>query len=340
MIKPQHFAALAAVTVVMVVAAAALNASSNSWSSGRTDGELLAPRLRSDINAVATVEVSQGDKKLSFARDGEHWTVKERSGYPAAAEKVRKLLLTLAEARLVEPKTAIKDRLAMLELEDPKAKDAKSHLVRVLDTSGRPIAEVLVGKSRYDAFGAGRSGVYVRRAGETQSWLATGDPKVPTEFKDWISATVFQIDANDILRVTLEHKGEAPLVIEKGAQAGAKYKIAGADGKKLKQGFTVEQVPQAFAALEVDDVRKLDAPPAGDDVTIAKLERKDGLRVEFRLRKEKDANWLSMVATGADKAKKSADDLNARVHGWEFKLPQWKADQINKRRADVFEAAT
>ena len=69
----------------------------------------------------------------------------------------------LAEAELVEAKTRRADRYALLELEDPAAKDAKSRLVRVLDGKGSVLAEVVVGKKRIDAFGVGKSGTYVRK---------------------------------------------------------------------------------------------------------------------------------------------------------------------------------
>ncbi len=77
--------------------------------------------------------------------------------YPARAEVVRGLLVKMAEADLVEPKTNVKDRFALLELEDPAGKDAKSRLVRLLDAKGAVITEVIVGKKRVDAFGANRS---------------------------------------------------------------------------------------------------------------------------------------------------------------------------------------
>ena len=78
---------------------------------------------------------------------------------------MRALLVKLAEAELVEGKTRNKDRYALLELEDPAAKDAKSRLLRLLDDKGVVIAEAIVGKKRFDAFGGSKSGTYVRKLG-------------------------------------------------------------------------------------------------------------------------------------------------------------------------------
>ena len=52
------------------------------------------------------------------------WAVAEKDGYPADVEKVRQTLISLAEARIVEPKTAnpdFYDRLGVEGVEDEAA---------------------------------------------------------------------------------------------------------------------------------------------------------------------------------------------------------------------------
>jgi hypothetical protein len=340
MIKPQHFTALAAVTLLSVAFAAGLYTSSNRWASGTVEGALLLPELDRQINKIGSVEIVQGTKKLTLERAGDGWKVKDRNGYPASAEKVRSLLVALAGAQLIEPKTASKDRHPLLELEDPSAKDAKSKGVRIRDTAGKPLAEVVLGKSRYDAFGSGRGGTYVRRLGDAQTWLATGEPKATAELKDWVSPAVFAMATDKISKLTIEHPGEAPLVIEKSDSKDGKFKFAQMpEGQKLKQGVTIDQIAQAFGSIDLDDVRKLDAAPAGDGVSTFKLEEDGGPIVTFRLRKDADGQWLSVTAVGENTAKARADEINAKTTGWEFKIQPWKADQINKRHADLFETS-
>ena len=340
MIKPQHFIALAATTAVSVIAAAILYSATNRWSAGRVEGALLLPDLGRHEKALKSVEIAQGEKRLTLERTGEAWSIKERAGYPASAERVRALLNILAKAELIEPKTSSKDRHKQLELEPPAEKDAKSRGIRIFDDKGKPLADVVLGKARYDAFGSGKGGVYVRRASETQTWLATGDPKGAADLKDWASTTVFETDSAKIARLTLEHPGDEPLVIEKGDGKEQKFKLDKMpEGKKLKQGVTIDQIAQGFTSVEMEDVRKLSATPAGDKVSVLKLTVDGGLAVTFRLTRDGDATWLSLTAAGDGDAKKSADDINAKAAGWEFKVPQWKADQIGKRRADLFETS-
>jgi hypothetical protein len=339
-IKPQQFTVLAGVTIVSVVLAGLVYASSNRYSPGRVEGQPLAPELRARINTASAIEIVQGDKKLTVERSGDQWKLKERAGYPVLAEKARALVIALSTADTVEPKTASKDRYGLLDLQDPANKDAKSRGVKVLDDKGAPLADVVVGKSKYDAFGSGRPGFYVRTAANPQTWLATGDPKASVEVRDWVQTGIFTTVTDKITRITIEHPGETPLVIEKGTEKDQKFKLAAMpEGKKLKQGVTIDQIPQGFSSIDMDDMRKVDATPTGDKVSVLTLESEGGLKVTFRLHKDGDVSWMSFNATGEGDAKTQADEINAKATGWEFKIPNWKADAIAKRAADLFETS-
>lgn len=363
MIKPHQFVGLAAATAVSVLLALGLYASSNRWSAGMVEGAQFLPELAQKINAASAVEITQGGQKLTLDRVGERWIVRERGGFPAKSEAARALLVTLAQAQLIEPKTAAKGKLALLELEDPAQKDAKSRGVRVLDIASKPIAEIVLGKTRFDAFGSGKGGAYVRRAASTQSWLATGDPKVTADIKDWIDTKVFVGDAAKALRLTIESPGEEALVIEKAPPEAkdnkpkdaaappaspmsppakeSKFRLAKLpEGKKLKKDAGIDAIVEAFNSIDLDDVRKLDATPAGDKVVVLKLESEGAGPVTFRLRKDAaGASWMSLTAAGDGDAKKKADEINAKAGGWEFKLPSWKADQLTKKRDDLLETS-
>jgi hypothetical protein len=109
------------------------------------------------------------------------------------------------------------------------------------------------------------------------------------------------------------------------------------EGKKLKDGAKLDDIVSAFGSIDLDDVQKLEATPTGDKVQVIKVESEKGPIVTFHLRKDGDASWLSLSAAGEGDAKKTADEINAKAKGWEYKIPKWKADQISKRRADLFE---
>ena len=266
------------------------------------------------MNGLAGIALTKNGKTLTFVRNGEQWSIKERAGYPVEGDKVRALLVQLTNAELAEPKTASKDRWALLDLEDPATAEAKSSLVRLLDAGGKPIAELVIGKQRMNAFGTGRHGIYVRRPNETQTWLASGEPKLALDVKDWVDRAIFKADTEKLKRVIVAHPAEAPIVVEREGEAGkgGKFVLKSVpEGMKVKENAGVEQIALSLGSVELDDVRKLDATPVGDNVSTITAESSDGVTVTLRLRREGkgDEAWLSFTAAGEGEAKKTADAM-------------------------------
>lgn len=334
--KPRAIAELGIVALVAVVVAAATYVSQNRWSQAKVTGAALFPSLASQSAKIARIELRQGDKKLALERKDQAWVLADRGGYPAKAEPVRTLLVRLAEAQLVEPKTRKSDRFAMLELEDAGAKDTKSREVRLLDQQGTLIAQAIIGKKRMDAFGSSKAGTYVRWPEDQQAWLANTDVEVSATVRDWVQTTLLDLEAAKISAVTVEIPNEPPLQIER--DAGKHKLVAVPEGKKLKQGADIDALVRAVGAVEFEDVRKAD-PAVGGDVSTARVQADGGLAVTLGLRKDGDDTWVSVTASGEGEAKKTADDISSRSQGWEFKIAPAKATAILKRPADFFEAS-
>jgi Domain of unknown function (DUF4340) len=360
---PKAFVYLAVAATLSVLFAIVSYASNNQWGTGRAAGAKLFPALVSEASQIAAIEIKQGNDAIVLERKGGSWSIKTRDGYPVDPPKVRSLLVGLAEADLVESKTRRPDRYGVLELEDPAEKGAKSRLVRLIGAKGEAMGEVVVGKKRQEVLGTGKGGTYVRKPGEPQTWLANAELDAPLAVKDWVKTTVLTTDAASISRVTLEIPGEEPLRIEREAAAApakkdakdgkdgkeeaapapaGKLRFVGfpPDGKKLKDATAAETLARSLGSIDMDDVRKLVATPAGPNVSTVKVETADGPTLTLRLRKEGDANWLSVTATGeGEEAKKAAAEITHSTQGWEFKIPVYKASSILKKRADLVEAA-
>jgi hypothetical protein len=338
--KPTSFAALAVTTVLVLAVAIAAYGTQNRWSQAKVSGAALFPNLPAQSARIARIELKQGDKSLTLARDKEAWSLADRGGYPVKADAVRALLVKLAQAELVEGKTSNKERYVQLELEEPAGKDAKSRLVRVVDEKGAPIAEAIVGKKRFDAFGASKGGTYVRKPGDAQTWLSNADLDVSLAVRDWVQTGLLDLAAAKIAKVTIEMPGEEALVIERDGTDANKHKLAGIpDGKKLKEGAGIDSIVRAAGSIELEDVRK-PAAGAGGEAGTAKIEADGGLAVTLKLRKEGEDYWGTLEASGSEgEAKKAADEITAKTQGWEFKIPAGKAQSILKRRADLVEAS-
>lgn len=339
--KPSTFAGLVLVAVVALVIAVASYSGNTRLAQPKVSGAPLAPGLVANVGRIAKIEVKQGDKSVTLMRDAKGgWGLADREGYPIKLDAVRGLLVKLAEANLVEPKTKVKDRYGLLELDDPTAKDAKSRLVRVADDKGSAISEVIVGKKRMDAFGASRSGTYVRRPGEDQTWLASSDIEASANIRDWVVPGILDLQPAKISAVTITVPGEQPLKLARDAAGGApKFNLAGLpEGKKLKESAGLDAIVRAAGSLELDDVRKSDGKGAADAGTV-KIEGDGGLVVNLRFMKAGEDTWVALAATGEGDAKAQAEEINKRAAGWDFKLPSAKAGAILKRSADLIEGS-
>ena len=234
---PRSFVYLAGAAALSMLLAIVTFAANNQWSRVPVGGERLMPMLENAISQVAEVTIRQGDATVVLERTGGggSWALKSRDGYPVDVAKVRTLLVALGQAELLEPKTNRPNKYAVLELEDPAGKGAKSHLVSLTDAKGNPIAEAVIGKKRSEGLGK-TGGTYVRRLGNPQTWLASVELDAPMGVKDWVKTSVMALDAAKVSRVTLEIPGEQPLKIER-APAAAKdkdAKDAKTDGKDAK----------------------------------------------------------------------------------------------------------
>ena len=101
------FLGLLAITVIASVGALVVALERPTTGPVRYVDEPAFPALRENPDAVAKVVLTSPDGTLTLVREtGERWSALERYGYPVDADKVRALIVALADMRLVEAKTS------------------------------------------------------------------------------------------------------------------------------------------------------------------------------------------------------------------------------------------
>ncbi len=337
---PKNFATLAFAAAVMLLAAGLLYSSTQPWAAAKAGGPLFAG-LKREAGAIERIAVSQGDSRITIEKSGERWLVKEKNGFPASFEKVRVLVLALSEANLAEAKTRREASFNILELEDPKDKQANSHLVQLYKADGTLIAETIVGKSRPNAFGAGKNGTYVRRPGDVQTWLIDQEVIAGTKLTDWTRERLFETKPESIKAVTIETEGDASYDILRDND-GRTFKLARLpEGKKLAFANSADDIVDTLSSFNLAEARKVDGPEAASASAsgfgIARLETDDGLKLYLKVRKDAAGHWMTLTASGYGNGMKAAGDLMALAAGWEFKIPAAQAERIFKKQADILE---
>jgi len=338
---PKHFAALATVAALSLITAIAVYSARAPGTLSAAGAGKLVPDLASRAGEIARVSVTQGGRPLVIEKVGDTWLVKSQDGYPADTEKVRALVTALSDATLLEPKTRVSARYAALEVDDPTAKNSNARLIKLETASGATIAEIIAGKPRLGGTAAGvkdKSGTYVRRPGEEQSWLASTGLAGGAALKDWANPRVFETPSDKVKTLSVAVTGEAPYEIKR-ADDGSHTLAALPAGKKVKYVNMIDNIVEAASFLDFDAVRKAEGSAAGEAGSVT-FETDSGLKIALKVRRDKDAVWITVDPTGEGDAKTAADGIRARTAGWEFSVIPSKADTMLKKLADLIEDDT
>ncbi len=339
--KPHQFAALAILAIISFVAAFIAYSAQTVTSTSIPPGAKLFPGLAASAAGITTIEISQGPRTLTLEKKGEQWLIKERDGFPANPDRVRALLLKLTTTELAEAKTKNKLRYPMLELGDPKRENANSYLIRLLGSEQKPEAEIIIGKTRRNAFGPGKNGSYVRKTDDPQTWLVTREFELGLKLRNWARENLLSLKPKEIKTATVEVAGETPYDIEREENRRNFRLTTIPDGKKIRYENSADDIVENLSKFKIDDVRKARGA-ASDTSTVSKARFKTdkGLEIEISAQKETDFAWISLTAKGEGETKAKADKLKALADGWEFRIPTSQYGYIFKKYADLLEDKT
>jgi len=331
---------------------------SGSSTTATSSSERVYPALAGKLNDVASVSVARKDESVTVAKKGDAWVMPAKHDYPASFDKVRKLLLDIAELRPLEQKTSSVSLFPSLELEDLSTADAKSTLVTLKDASGGTVLATYVGKL-YIGKGAGNDGTYVRREGSNETWLAKGRVQPEKGAVSWLDRSLSDVARERVASITLVQPDGAKVEASRAKATDKNFtlKTAVPKGKKVKSEWDVNNLASPFERLELEDVRpvaEILVPPMSaygevttfDGVIMRADMVEDGegkVWARLRARFEAPAATPSEEETKegklktADEAKKEVESFNAKVANWAYRLPDWKVEGLRKKIADLVE---
>ena len=302
-------------------------------------GAALLPGLAGQLNTVTSLSVRRGSATptVTVHDQAGRWTVAERADYPADVPKLRKLLLALSDAKVVEEKTANPASYAVIGVEDPGLPGASGAEISIVAKDGKHA--VIVGKP----FGEGN---FARRAGENKSYSVEPGISFEAEPRYWIDSRLLDIAASNIQSVAIKpatapaytvHRVAAADAAGAGAtaSAGATAGASPAPAATAADGFALDGVPPgrkaadtaslapspgAFSGLTADDV----APAATIDfskATVATVTLADGNVLTITGAASADKHWIQ-VQTTKDAA------LNAKAAGRAFEIAAYRFDSL------------
>jgi len=332
----QRFIALMVAAALAISGALYLSAQRNLQRD--THGAALIPTLAGELNTVTALSVRRGSAAPTVTvheKDG-RWTVAERGDYPADVTKLRKLLLALSDAKIVEEKTSNPANFAVIGVEDPSSPAATGAEISVTARDGKHA--VIIGKP----VGGGN---FARRSGGNASYSVEPGISFESEPRLWIDSRLLDVAVGGIQRIEVKPAAGPAYTVHRmaaastnsGAAAPANSAAAGASpaASKSDDNFTLDGVPPgrkaadsvqlapsptAFSGLTADDVT-----PAGDvdfsKATVATVTLSDGNVITVSGAVVGDKHWI-LVKASKDAA------LDAKTAGRAFDVAGYRFDAI------------
>ena len=253
-------------------------------------GGLLLPGLGEELDRISQVSVvGAGSDPVATLVRGEDgsWSVAEKDGYPADVEKVRQTLISLAEARIVEPKTAnpdFYDRLGVEGVED----EAAGGLAVMLTGADTPV-NVIVGDTE------GTSQVYVREADQAQSFLVDRNPDAGSETTDWLATEILAIPGSRVARITVTHPDGETVSVSKADSEQSNFDVEEIPpGRELQYDSVANVMGNVLSNLNLQDVEP--RTETDEPVTVTEFVTFDGLAITAESVEREDEPWVAFRA--------------------------------------------
>ena len=292
-------------------------------------GALLFPELRAAANDVSRLTITRaGRDPLDIVREDGQWRLPDRGGYAARTEAIRAVLLAMTEATVVEAKTANPELHARLGVDRPDGELSKGVLVEA--RAGEQTFDVVFGNVAQGAYR------YARIADDDQSWLIDQNPEIPLEVADWLIADIVDIDSSNVRSARITHPDGEVIAISKGAVEDTNFDVADIpDGRELTYTTVANGIGGALNDLDLDDVRP--AQPIDQPAVVSVFDTFDDVRITATVYRTDDGNWVELAvdALGDDTA--AADEIAARVSGWQYRVADYKANLLTRTWEDILE---
>ncbi len=303
------------------------------------------PGLSEQIETVSHISIKGYASAINLSRVNNVWVIDEFDGYPALLDKVKSTVLGAADLKMNAAKTALPRLYHRLGVEGPEVEDTSSLLLTIENTEKNKLVDIIIGKPRRSSASQNTPGLYVRRPNEEQSYLVDGVIDISAIKTDWIERTLFDIPAEAIQSVRIDHPDGDTFTLFKKEKGQELFELQNLPyGKKLASELIINRFGSILQDMQINAARsqeKFEVPVntiqvqivtfegiianittfLHDDIPYASFE----FRYDDNLLLEEDDN------AKAEDVKAFIRNLNARTLNWWFEIPEFKYDVLKKR---------
>jgi hypothetical protein len=260
--------------------------------------QILFPDLMNVVNDVNEVVIETKEQTITLVRGEQTWGIKEKASYRADVEKVKKVIVGLADLRIHEPKTKNPELYERLGLQDSDQEGSPSKTVTVKTAGNSEAAKLVVGNQKPAKGNPRMSDIYVRKPGDPQTWLVIGNVAIETMSGEWLDKEVTALTTKRVRQVTVTHPKGETLHLSKAKPEDLDFQLDSIPtGSKISSQFNVNNVVGTLVQLSLEDVK----PQAEVDFTAkpgvsAILETFDGLRLHVHTTKQDEKVFAKISA--------------------------------------------
>lgn len=286
------------------------------------------PDLLKKPDQIAKVILQDSTHTLTLQKAGDVWQVSEKNNYPVLREKVEELIYSLADLRVVEPKTSNKEYYKQLDVNDIAEADSQAVLITITDKYNDSIVKLYIGKREGINLGEEyKENIFVRRANEDQAWLVQGVIPLSNDFRDWVEQPLLGIiESDQIKRVEIEKNKGGKVTITKDKQEQEDFSLTNVVLKKdmVLDLDAVNTVPFEMAELEFNDVRPASNNLDWNNGITATLETFPGVKVVLNMIRDGDKVLAKVQANASEASKPELQQkvltFNQAKSAWVYEL--------------------
>ncbi len=304
------------------------------------------PALSNHIESVSHISIKGYTDSVNLSRINNEWVIDEFDGYPALPDKVKSAVLGAVDLKINAEKTALPRLYHRLGVEGPEVEDSTSLLLTLEDDNKNKLVNVIVGNPRRSSASQSTPGLYVRKPDDALSYLVDGVIDISAVKTDWIERTLFDIPAEAIKSVRIDHPDGDTFTLYKKEKGQEQFELQSLPyGKKLASDIIIKRFGTVLQDMQIYGARSQDKLEAPADKIEAQIVTFEGIianittfllddvpyaSFEFRY----DDSLIEEDKSKIDDVKAFIGNLNARTLNWWFQIPQFKYDVL-KKRSDI-----
>jgi uncharacterized protein DUF4340 len=307
------------------------------------------PGLASEIEAINHMSIKGYAGEVNLSRINDVWVIDDFDGYPALPEKVKSTVLGVADLKINAPKTTLPRLYNRLGVEGPEVEDSTSLLLSLKDAENNNIVEMIVGKLRLSSASQSTPGLYIRNPDDEQSFLVDGVVDITASKTDWIERSLFDIPAEAIRAVRVEHADGDSYTLFKNEKGQEQFSLENLpSGKKLASELIISRYGSILQDIQINGARSKEKLQKQENSINVLIHTFEGTVIELVAFEHDDIPYgsfefrfdESLLAGDEDQekidgVKAYVSNMNAQTLNWWYEIPPFKYDVIKKRSNSI-----